>query len=180
MAKKKTAPITRVRVADGDSLEVTYRGKRERVRLYGIDAPEMAQPYGQDCKEALEDMVRNSGPLLMEEMDRDHYGRIVGLVYPESKSRKKSLNLRMVKRGYAYAFTQHGGEELKVEQAERHAKRKKRGIWKDWWVPKVKPWDHRRADRGGKRAKNGCLALIALIVALYIAGLIGMWLGWPP
>ena len=46
------APLTPVRVTrvvDGDTIEVQTGGRRERVRLLGIDTPELRRPDGAEC-----------------------------------------------------------------------------------------------------------------------------------
>jgi len=43
-----------VKVTDGDTLEIRMDGgKADRVRLTGIDAPELSQEHGQEAKAAL-------------------------------------------------------------------------------------------------------------------------------
>ena len=67
------------RVIDGDSLEVKYAGlfsflrRPFPVRLYGIDAPELAQPYGKEARQQLQSLVRRGG-LRMEMIATDRYG----------------------------------------------------------------------------------------------------------
>jgi hypothetical protein len=41
-----------VAVKDGDTIGVLYGGRAETVRLHGIDAPEMGQPFGGAAKQA--------------------------------------------------------------------------------------------------------------------------------
>ena len=41
-----------VAVKDGDTIEVLRSGRAVTVRLHGIDAPEMAQPFGSAAKRA--------------------------------------------------------------------------------------------------------------------------------
>ena len=75
------------RVIDGDSLEVKYAGlfsfmrRPFPVRLYGIDAPELAQPYGRESREQLASLVRRGG-LRMETKATDRYGRTVWSALP--------------------------------------------------------------------------------------------------
>ncbi len=40
-----------VRVVDGDTIEVMHLGKAERVRLHGVDCPEMGQPFGKRARQ---------------------------------------------------------------------------------------------------------------------------------
>lgn len=68
-------------VHDGDTLTLLVAGNQPvKVRLTGIDAPELKQPYGQQAKQALsalafgkEARVESPGP--------DKYGRTLGTVF---------------------------------------------------------------------------------------------------
>ncbi len=44
-------------VADGDTLVIRSGSKKIRVRMYGIDAPELKQRYGEVSKKYLEDRI---------------------------------------------------------------------------------------------------------------------------
>lgn len=46
----------------------------------GVDAPEIEQPYGEESKDKLNDLV-NGHPLVIHVYDRDQYGRAVGDVH---------------------------------------------------------------------------------------------------
>lgn len=46
-----------VNVADGDTISVLRDGQQVKSRLYGIDCPEKAQPYGQKAREVAASMV---------------------------------------------------------------------------------------------------------------------------
>jgi micrococcal nuclease len=54
-----------VGVHDGDSITVLASGNEQlKVRLDGIDAPELRQPFGQKSKQALSDLVFNNSVAL--------------------------------------------------------------------------------------------------------------------
>jgi endonuclease YncB( thermonuclease family) len=70
-----------VRIADGDTLEVVPAGQRERlrVRLEGVDAPELGEVFSRDAQTFLrrllfDQRVRVSG------RDVDRYGRLVARI----------------------------------------------------------------------------------------------------
>ena len=122
-----------VKVIDGDT--ITIHG--EKVRLHGIDAPEMEQicrtkknnPYacGVISKELLYSWISKSkNKIYCYYSERDRYKRIIGKCYlgPGSNS---SLNKRMVEYGYAVAYTRYSKRYLKWEE---YAKNKELGIWK--------------------------------------------------
>lgn len=51
-----------------------------KIRIWGIDAPEMAQPQGPASKQALARLCAKRN-IMVEPMDRDIYGRIVGRLH---------------------------------------------------------------------------------------------------
>ena len=186
--KRRARRVQILRVVDGDSVEVQYAGLftfRRRpfpVRLYGIDAPELAQPYGDEARRELESLVRRGG-IRMEEIATDRYGRCVGLLYRRRAGRGQSINRAMVRSGMAYWYRQYGGRDLGFPEAEADAKSKRRGVWRERGGAQ-RPWDY-RADqrRGGGQRRRGMgnirrwLFATALIVALAAAILVARWLG---
>ena len=138
--KRATAkPSRRVRVhrvVDGDSLEVKYSGffsflrRPFAVRLYAIDAPELAQPYGAEARNELASLVGRGG-IRMEEVATDRYGRRVGLLYRSRRGRQQSINLMMVRSGMAYWYQRYGGQDLGFPGAEEDARRQRLGVWRD-------------------------------------------------
>ncbi len=108
-----------IRVVDGDTLRVNYKGNEERIRLIGIDAPESkpnkkakndAQRSGEDVEaitamgKELTNFVKTlvkPGDTVKIEFDvekRDRYRRLLAYVY---FSDGKMLNEEVVKAGYA-------------------------------------------------------------------------------
>ena len=186
--KRRARRVQILRVVDGDSLEVQHAGLfnlRRRpfaVRLYGIDAPELAQPYGDEARRELESLVRRGG-IRMEEIATDRYGRCVGLLYRRRAGRGQSINRAMVRSGMAYWYRQYGGRDLGFPEAEADAKSKRRGVWRERGGSQ-RPWDYRANQRrGGSQRRRGMgnirrwLFVAALVVALMAAILAARWLG---
>lgn len=46
-----------VSITDGDTIKVLHDGQQVKVRLYGIDAPEKKQAFGQAAKSQLQALV---------------------------------------------------------------------------------------------------------------------------
>ena len=166
-----------LRVIDGDSLEVKYAGlfsflrKPFPVRLYGIDAPELAQPYGQESRKQLETLVRRGG-VRMDVMATDRYGRTVGLLYRRRQA--QSVNVEMVRSGMAWWYRRYGGRDLGFPEAEAEAKRRRRGVWRHGDRIR-RPWDY-RADLRRTRQRRGRIRRILTWVligafAMALAGL---------
>lgn len=63
-------------VLDGDTIRVGS----DRVRLRGLDAPELSEPEGQAAKQRLEELLR-SGPVRVITRGRDVYDRLVADVF---------------------------------------------------------------------------------------------------
>lgn len=132
-----------IRVSDGDTITILTRGRQQhKIRFYGIDAPELHQPYGQQSKEALERFVADRD-VSVEELYADDYGRIVGLVNVDGVN----VNAQMVKTGNAWVYTFFCKKRFCREWAasELAARRGRSGLWR--WKNPVPPWDWRRASR---------------------------------
>ncbi|MHC1789513.1 thermonuclease family protein [Solidesulfovibrio sp.] len=69
-----------VNVADGDTITILTPDKSQvKVRLYGIDTPEKGQAFGSKAA----DFTKERAALQevdVREIDRDRYGRTVGIV----------------------------------------------------------------------------------------------------
>jgi micrococcal nuclease len=121
-----------VRVHDGDTVSAVFGQKTEKVRLLGIDAPEMGQrPWGAKAKRHLEGLLKRSEWSVSLEFDivkRDKYGRL--LAYLRGKD-NKLINLEMVEDGYAVLFTLPPNVKYadELRNSQRLAREKGLGIW---------------------------------------------------
>ena len=134
-------------VVDGDTLKIDNK----RIRLHGIDAPEIKQlcrriylsifflsfsenyECGKISKKKLEGYTQNySISCKVEGIDR--YKRILGTCFKD----KININSRMVRLGHAVAYKKYSKKYL---SAEREAKREKLGLWKGTFDM---PWDWRK------------------------------------
>src|ERR1035441_5097840 len=64
-----------VAISDGDTIRVMHNGASERIRLWGIDCPEMKQPFGTRAKQFTGDLAFGRGPRhrpLQTDGGRDH------------------------------------------------------------------------------------------------------------
>jgi len=69
-----------VSVHDGDTVTVrTDDGQTLKVRLQGIDAPELRQPFGSRSRDELSALVKGK-PVTLIEHGRDKYGRTLANV----------------------------------------------------------------------------------------------------
>jgi endonuclease YncB( thermonuclease family) len=135
-------------VIDGDTIEV----HGQRIRLFGIDAPEAGQrcdlsgePYrcGQTAAFVLADRIGRQ-TVTCAAKDRDRYDRIVAVCSVGDED----INAFMVLHGWALAYREFSDSYI---DEEAQAKADRLGMWRGDFVP---PWDWRRGDRLVKPAAN--------------------------
>ena len=147
---KNTTRLSRTMVLDGDTIMASIKGKRERIRLRGIDAPEIDQPFGDMAADFLKERMR--GEVRLRALERDQYGRLIGWLYrPRTHGVGgnrgwQCLNVELVRAGLAYAYPPYGGDDPYIQQAQRVAKNYRLGIWQSGRVGGEKPWDTRNTD----------------------------------
>lgn len=130
-----------VSVTDGDTITVLDDSKTQhKIRLWGIDAPESRQDYGQRAKQALSDMVYNKA-VTVDVQDTDRYGREVGKVYQGDTY----VNLEMIKLGLAWWYQTYAKGATDLKDAEEAARTAKVGLWSR--PDAIAPWDFRRVKR---------------------------------
>lgn len=115
-----------VNIADGDTLTIrTADGNTEKIRLFGIDAPERGQPFGRKAQAALDAMIAGKTVTVKIE-DRDQYGRLVGVVFRDTTN----LNAAMLEQGMAWVYRKytHDAEWIALET---RARSERRGLWRD-------------------------------------------------
>ncbi|EFQ4878135.1 thermonuclease family protein [Campylobacter upsaliensis] len=141
LEKELTGKVSKV--IDGDTIELLAKTSKEnpynhiaklKIRLYGIDAPELKQAYGKEAKEYLSTLVLKQEVSLIIE-NKDKYDRFVGTLFLKGQD----INKEMVKNGYAHAYESFSKKYL-AEQAD--AKMFKLGLWQD--EKAVKPSEFRR------------------------------------
>lgn len=125
--------VTVESVQSGDSVRLN---NGERVRLFGLDAPELAQPHGPEAREWLAKRVEGLR-VTVETHGRDTFGRqYVVLVVNHRK-----INQELVAAGYAWWDQKNFPGEVDLERLQREAKEERRGLWAD--PSPVAPWDFR-------------------------------------
>lgn len=141
------------RAIDGDTLDVGG----VRVRLEGIDAPEMAQTCnrkwwgtwacGQYAAEILQRLIADRD-VECRSRGRDTYGRMLG----ECSTAGLAINAYMVRNGLAWAFVRYSGAYV---EAEAEARTLRLGIWQAETPP---AWEYRsqRWSATSGSAPKGC------------------------
>jgi len=138
--------VTIVSVTDGDSLRaLTQEGREIRVRLDGVDAPELDQEGGEVTKRALENLCPVGEPARLRTRGRDHYGRVLARV----ECRDRPVGVLLVAHGLAWATPWRNQDSevhlIPIQQAQRQARAAGVGLWAH--PDPTPPWEWRRMQR---------------------------------
>lgn len=126
-----------VKVSDGDTIMILQGKQQIKVRLYGIDAPEKKQPYGEKSRKFLANLI--AGQIVeVKEKGKDKYKRVLGIVYHN----EQDINAQMVSNGYAWAFEKYSKRYMSQQS---RAKFLKLGLWQQ--SDPVAPWDFRKIKK---------------------------------
>lgn len=128
------------RVADGDTLYVRRPDEfLVRIRLYGIDAPELDQPFGPEARDFL--MRWKYRRVGWEVVRQDKWGRIVAIVWGPDDG--PSINARLLEAGFAWVSSDFCGREIcrRWERIMDMARDARRGLWVQ--ADPEEPWHHR-------------------------------------
>lgn len=135
--------------ADGDSFELAdEKGRKVRVRLYGVDAPEGRQRFGKESRANLISMMKGQ-KIRLKTMYTDNYQRAVSIVHLVRNGRtdELSVNQRQIQAGMAWVYDYYCTSSIcntwKLEEAM--AQKERLGLWKDG--DPTPPWLWRRANR---------------------------------
>lgn len=117
-------------VHDGDTITLSSGGTPYRIRLDSIDAPELAQPFGNTSQGTLASAVLGK-PVRVAYSKTDQYDRIVGAVFTDSC---QYVNLSQVSQGMAWFYKAYQCEisaavRLQFAQAQDHAVASRLGLW---------------------------------------------------
>jgi len=123
-------------VYSGDSIVVTMSdGKQLKVRMEGIDCPELDQPYGDSAKMATVSLCFKKN-VRIDKVGLDTYGRTLGFVYVGDIS----LNKELIRLGLAWHYKQYS-DDPELAKLEDEARLNKVGLWRQS-NPQA-PWDFR-------------------------------------
>lgn len=133
------------KVIDGDTVDVMHNGEVEKIRLVGIDTPELYSDNNTKKWYGLpNDHLKEWGfkakdytidRLYMKEVNisydliqgkKDDYGRTLAYIIIDDKN----FNLELVENGYARVYTEKKSDlYLKLIEAETKARITKTGLW---------------------------------------------------
>jgi endonuclease YncB( thermonuclease family) len=135
-----------VAVTDGNTLTLLDGSRHQhKIRLAGIDAPELSQPYGSRSRLRLSNLA--FGRDARADCDNvDRFGRNVCTVYVHGRDVARA----QLEAGLAWCSRKYVNEQLsrdatKYEMAQDRAAADRVGLWKD--ENPVPPWEWRRERR---------------------------------
>lgn len=135
-----------IHVYDGDTFRISFDRSEIRLRLLGVNAPEIGDPSEEvdlwarlARRFALYHLLRKQVKLTFEAQKKDRYGRLLAYVWLKNDI---LFNELIIKHGLArYLETASLSPAIKkrLQQAEEEAKKGKKGIWQTEWPPAIKP-----------------------------------------
>lgn len=132
------SPLYRIlSVADGDTFTIQYGTRKEKVRLIGIDTPEVHDPrtevecFGEEASAHAKELLAGKEVSIETDPSQDaydKYGRLLAYAYLPDGS---NFNERMILDGYAYEYTYRLPYRFQKEfkAAEQDARDEGRGLW---------------------------------------------------
>jgi|TARA_B110000971_G_C19647256_1_gene336189 endonuclease YncB( thermonuclease family) len=131
------------RVIDADTVIIeSEEGAKYKVRLLGIDAPEIKQNYGKESTRYLSSMVLGKF-LVVTGSKKDRYKRLLGKLVLGGND----INLNLIKNGMAWHYKRFKNSQDRKDQflysnAEKYAKVNKLGLWSK--EAPIAPWRWRK------------------------------------
>ena len=142
-----------VRIVDGDTIQVIdSNGIKFKIRLLGIDTPELKQRFGYESSLSLKKIIDGKSVIIISKTEKNkpytlgRYKRIIGKIILNGKD----INLEMVQKGMAWHYkkyikSQNVEDRQSYNNAEQDARLNKIGLWSD--VNPVAPWEWRKLNK---------------------------------
>ena len=134
-APRDAVPAKVQRVSDGDTFVATVQGRRERVRVIGVDTPESVspnqpdEPFGEEASDFAKHYLDGETVRLAGDAEpRDRYGRMLAYVWLDDGT---FWNALLAAEGYAQQLTvpPNVTYERLFRRLVAEARREDRGLW---------------------------------------------------
>lgn len=129
-----------VGVMDGDTISVMHEDRAEKIRLFGVDAPERGQDFGEKARSFMSQLVFGK-VVKIKPVETDRYHRTVAWVFVDGVN----VNKELLKAGLAWWYQHHAPKERELEKLEREARSKQLGLWS--MKSPIPPWRWREEKR---------------------------------
>lgn len=125
-----------IALSSGDTATVLHDGKKEQVRIHGVECPVRDQDFFRNAKDFSASLVLNK-VVEFTPLEKDRYARPVGVIVVDGKN----LSRELVKAGLAWfqARACKRPECLEWLELEKQAKQSGIGIWSE--QNPVPPWE---------------------------------------
>lgn len=127
-------------VHDGDTVTLLAGTAQYKIRLFGVDCPELGQPFGQNARKFTSALVFGKS-VKVYYTSKDRYKRYLGTVHLADG---RILNRELVANGMAWHYSQYSDDPITLGLQVK-AKAGKRGLWSD--PNPISPWQWRQAER---------------------------------
>ncbi|MDC1433288.1 thermonuclease family protein [Burkholderiales bacterium] len=140
------------RIADGDTITIRdANNQKQKIRLMGIDTPELDQPFGLEARDFLVGLIFSQF-IIADCPKKDRYKRWICKVWFVDIE----VNKLLVREGWAWWYRAYQQEQLPddrraYEKAEVLAKQDRVGVWAD--DSSIPPWEWRRQKRERQKSK---------------------------
>ena len=129
-----SAPV--IGISDGDTIRVLHEGVSARIRLYGIDCPELRQPFGTTGPRFTGDLAFGK---TVKVGSWTSTGTTASLPKSRSRTDSKVLNHELVRAGLAWWYRRYAKSDGELLRLQPEGQAAKRGIWGD--SDSVPPWN---------------------------------------
>ena len=120
-----------IKIIDGDTVyfQANNDDGYKKLRLVGIDAPEMKQPFGHQSRQCLANLINNKHVQIIT-FGEDRYKRTLAKIIIE----KIDINLAMIKKGCAWFYRRYKNtldkdDQVMYDQAEIYSIENKKGLF---------------------------------------------------
>ena len=101
-----------VKVYDGNTITLVENQEKVKIRLYGLDAPELNQNFGKEAREYLLNLCPLHSQAKVKIINKDKYKRVVGIVYCNTVN----VNEKLVENGFAWAYREYSSNYISLEK----------------------------------------------------------------
>jgi endonuclease YncB( thermonuclease family) len=133
------------RVQDGDSFQLMTPDSIYKVRFFGIDCPELNQPFGEVARDFMTQYL--SDTITIVKRDIDKYGRTIAEVFYKDTS----LSFKLINTGLAWHYKKYSSDTT-MSSAELVAMNNGVGLWSD--TLRIAPWDWRSGNYNHELFQN--------------------------
>ena len=130
------------KVVDGDTIDVNVNGSKVRVRLIGLDTPEVVDPrkpvqcFGKEASAELRKVLNGQSVRLETDSSQstyDKYGRLLAYVYAPANVTPEGIlvNKYMISEGYGHEYTYDVPYKYQTDfkAAQTEARNTQKGLW---------------------------------------------------